>query len=428
MLPLEALILRWLGMTDDQSTFQSLTPSSTSEAVFVFGSDPLAPFYTLMTYNTNEISLSKTYPRKKTAKCEIVQLSVEPLLQKLAPDDGLVTLIFPRLAAMLAIDQGAELAKQHNLAPTHRDEVITAAIQRAAQQEACRLIWNAYDRRYELEHPAIGRNARNPEFAVSPVSPQSPTKPVLHITVSTHGVSPPMTPPTTPPVILVTNPNAMPSPTNSAAAGIRLSALPQPEIDNLLACLDFGNMNLHINANQILQLAPSLFAIDSIVSAILAVAVADPATNPAMATMGIWASVPKAPGSVFSDSVKSYSGSTFFATIAEREEAEEEAKLMKLVHEKDIKKKNKREKKSWFGGKEKAAKKKKVTVKEFDLEKLGHYQAGSRKGEELPAVTRGLMDLLVSMLKMIVWLLATMVQVIVWLLVNVSRAVTSEKF
>jgi len=177
---------------------------------------------------------------------------------------------------------------------------------------------------------------------------------------------------------------------------------------------------------------PSLFAIDSVVSAILAVAVADPTTNPAMATMDIWTSVPKAAGSVFGGSMApSYAGSTFFATIAEREEAEEEAKLMKLLHEKDLKNKEKGDKKkSWLGGKKekKPKAKKQVVVKEFDIEKLTHYQAGDRKGEELPAVTRGALELMISGLKMIVWLLTMLVEVIAWVLVHVSRGVTSEKF
>jgi len=73
-------------------------------------------------------------------------------------------------------------------------------------------------------------------------------------------------------------------------------------------------------------------------------------------------------------------------------------------------------------------KKKAVTMKEFDLEKLGHYQAGARKGEELPAVTRGVVEILISGLKLIVWLLTAMVQMVVWVLVHGTRAVTSEKF
>jgi hypothetical protein len=67
-------------------------------------------------------------------------------------------------------------------------------------------------------------------------------------------------------------------------------------------------------------------------------------------------------------------------------------------------------------------------MREFDLEKLGHYQSGERKGEELPAVTRGAIGGLVMGLKLVVWFLTLVVQVITWLLVHVTRGVTSEKF
>jgi len=134
--------------------------------------------------------------------------------------------------------------------------------------------------------------------------------------------------------------------------------------------------------------------------------------------------------------------------LAEREEAEEEAKLMRKTHENDVRGGgakspgggNKSSSRTWFGWKkafdaedrdEKKGgknKTKKVVVTEFDLEKLGHYQSGERKGEELPVVTRSALSGLVVGLKLLVWALTMIVQVLAWLLVNISRAVTSEKF
>lgn len=400
-----------------------LTLPSLHEAIFTFGYDPLSPFYTLKTFDTNEILVSKASPRKKTAVCEILQSNIEPPERREL--DGLVTLIFPRLAAMLAIDQANELAKQHQLAPTHRDEVVAAAIQRAASQEACRLVWKPEGRRYELEHPAVGRHPRNPEFVASPASPEDTWKPALHIEIAPQASeSPEAISSLRPPVIFVTNPNSLPSP-DPDGSNIRASALPQPDTDNQLAYLDFGSMTLHIDAYKILELMPSLFAIDSVVSAILAVAIADPAINPIMGTMDLWTASPRPAPSVFGgQSVKSYTGSVYYATLAEREEAEEEAKLMKMVHQKDIRAKSKAKPEKV----KKSKKTKKVQVAEFDLEKLNHYQGGSRKGQELPVVSRGIVELLVHGLQVVVWMLTAAVQFLVWAVTHLTRAVTSEKF
>lgn len=404
-----------------------------NEATFTFGSDPTAPFYTMQTFDTNEISISRTNPSRRTSSFDILLISLEPGSRRQAPHDGLVTYIFPKLAAMLAVDQSNELARLHQLAPTHRDEMQAAAVQRAANQEACRLYWREDANRYELEHPAIGRDIRDPNFAISPVGAIADQKPVLHITVSSHNLRSPMSTTYAPPVIYVTNPNAKVSYNStpqSVHAGIRMSTLPQSDIDDPLCSLDLGTMTLHIAAKEILTLMPSLYAIDSIISAVLAVAVADEATNPTMATMDIWQPRPRPAMSQFGGSVKSYTGSTYYATLAEREEAEDEAKLMKQVYKQDRRSRSvETEKKGWFGREKKTkTKTKSIAVAEFDLEKLGVYQAGERKGEELPGVTRTLLAAMIWALQCIVWLLTAFVKLLVWILVNTTRAVTSEKF
>jgi hypothetical protein len=369
-------------------------------------------------------------------KIPILLLSIEAEARRLPPNDGLVTYIFPKLAAMLAIDQSNELATEHGLAPTHRDEMQAEAVERAAAQESCRLTWNEAGRRYELAHPAIGRDLnQSPHFAQSPTSPPEADLPVLHITVSSHALSSPLNMTTAPPVILVTNPNRS-STTVSTPADMRVSTLPAHESDEPLACLDFGTMTLHVSAKLILQLMPSLYAIDSVVSAMLAIAVADEATNPIMAEMDIWTSrsSPVAPGSLFgggSVAGKSCAGSVLYATLAEREEAEEEARLMRQVHAKDTQGKEKKAaKKGFWSRKQKAEKSqpKKILVGEFDLEKLGQYQSGDREGQKLPGVTRSVLKGMVLLLQFIVWSLTTLVRVVAWILVSVTRAVTSEKF
>jgi hypothetical protein len=363
-------------------------------------------------------------------------LSLEAEARRLPPNDGLITYIFPKLAAMLAIDQSNELAAEHGLAPTHRDEMQAEAVARAAAQESCRLSWNESGRRYELAHPAIGRDPnKSSHFAQSPMSAGGADVPVLHITVSSHALSSPRGITTTPPVILVTNPNRSP-PAFSLPADPRVSTHPVHESDEPLASLDFSNMTLHISAKMILQLMPSLYAIDSLVSAILAVAVADEATNPIMAQMDLWTPriAPAGPGSVFgggSVAGKSYAGSVLYATLAEREEAEEEARLMRQVRDKEVRDQAKKNAKKGFWGRKAKSEKgrpKKILVEEFDLEKLGVYQEGDREGQKLPGVTRSALKALVLILQFIVWGLTTLVRVLAWILVGVSRAVTSEKF
>jgi hypothetical protein len=379
---------------------------------------------------------------KRTDVQEVVLSAIESPERRLPPNDGLVSFIFPKMAAMLALNQSAQLAKIHSLAPTDRDDVEAAAIRRAAAQEACHLRWNAAHKRYELEHPAIARRPREPDFVKSPASPHgsimmtSPRESVLHITVSasTPGSSP---------TISVIDPNATASTPNvSAGAGIRLSVIPQSDTTRPLASLDLDNQVLHIDADQILTLMPSLFSIDAIVCAIMAVAVADETTNPILGSLPLWMPRPKAPMSQYGGSVRSYAGSTFFHTLAEREEAEAEARQMEKEHKKDIKQSRKIDtsavggdqdaagKRTWYGkSKERKPKKtKKVVIGEFDLEKLGHYQAGDRKGQELPAPVRGVMSLLVGLLRFVTWSLTMIVSFLCWLLVGMTRCFTSEKF
>ena len=178
---------------------------------------------------------------------------------------------------------------------------------------------------------------------------------------------------------------------------------------------------------------PSLYAIDSVVAAMMAVAVSDEATNPIMAEMPIWTPrrhglvPPPAPASVFGGAsvAGSYNGD-LFATLAEREEAEQEAQMMSQLKKSKSTASKKSTKTSKKGKKQ--SEPKQIVIGEFDLEKYGHYQAGDREGEKLPGVTRTTIKALYITLKFVVWGLTVMVQILTWLLVNVTRAVTSEKF
>jgi hypothetical protein len=237
------------------------------------------------------------------------------------------------------------------------------------------------------------------------------------------------------------------------AATPRTSTLPQADNDEPLAWFDLGTMSLSICAGLTTTIIPSLYAIDSLVAAILTVAVTDPATNPVLANTEMHVpslGTPRTPRSGGSSNRKNrirasiattaqrrnatFSGK-LFATLAEREDAEEEAKLMAQIRASEAKEKKARDKKKNRGGfslfrkKDKTKKPKQIVVEEFDLEKYGHYgKESSRQGQELPEVARVLVSMLVFGLELVVTVLSAGVKCAVWMVVNVTRCVTSEKF
>ena len=393
-------------------------------------------------------------------------LDFENPARRQPPHDGLVTVIFSKLAAMLAVEQAAELSRHHSLAPSEAMEVETNAVNRAASQESCRLIWNERQHRYELQHPSILKH-HSPALVGedgNPISRVQTAKPgILHITVS-------LTPeresePYQPPVIMVTSPRSP----NSIQAGDmeatpRTSTLPQADTDEPLASFDLNTMTLSICAGLVTSTIPSLYAIDSLIAAILAVAVTDEGTYPVLANIEMYVpglESPRTPRQIqqkprksrlFRNSMAStaaktnntYSGK-YFATFAEREEAEEEAKLMAQLRAAESKERSKKKKSSttpekkkggffsFVGGKKNQkkpdGKTKQIIVEEFDLEKYGHFGPGSsREGEELPGPAKMLVNLLVFGLQIVVTLLSAGVKCAVWLVVNMTRCVTSEKF
>lgn len=396
----------------------------------------------------------RNHPFKVNRGVQVMALSFEDPGRRQPPHDGLVTVIFSKLAAMLAVEQAAELTRQHRLAPSEAVEVETHAVTRAASQESCRLIWNERQNRYELQHPSLLKQ-HSPELLGedgNPLSRVQTKKPgILHISVSPSSDSESLQPPT----IVVT----CPTPPNNvraadSAATPRTSTLPQADNDEPLAWFDLGTMSLSICAGLTTAIIPSLYAIDSLVAAILTVAVTDPATNPVLANTEMHVpslGTPRTPGSGGSSNRKNRiraslattaqkTNATFsgklFATLAEREDAEEEAKLMAQIRASEAKEKKKADKKKNGGGgfslfrkKEKKPKTKQIVVEEFDLEKYGQYgKESSRQGEELPGIARVLVNMLVFGLELVVTVLSAGVKCAVWMVVNVTRCVTSEKF
>ncbi|KKK21554.1 hypothetical protein P175DRAFT_0508411 [Aspergillus ochraceoroseus IBT 24754] len=451
----------------------SLRMQRLDAATFVFG-EANAPFYTMQTYSTDELSISRTNPSNPNTKISIMMLQLEDRRRREPPDDGLVSHLFSQLAAMLAIEQAEELARQHRLPLLEAAEVEADALKRAAAQESCRLSWNPTKRLYELQHPSLSKQAPSPALvgaagmALSPV--RSKYSGVLHITVSTPSANPTAeTAPgrAQPPTILVTAP--LPNSSIDAAASPRTSTLPLTDTDEPLASLDLGTMTLTISTPTITNTIPSLYAIDSIVAAILAVAVSDAATNPVLADTPLYnphnnhslspqpqpqPQYPRTPTTPFTGKL--------VATIAEREDAQAGTDLISRIKsaaspslDRQTKPAARFNPQKWLSlpfprsahstpthlpqpeRRSKRAKRQPppstgisipMVAEEFDLEKYGRYGTGSsREGEEVPGAARGAIKLLFWGLKLVVFALTVVFKVLSWVLVAVARCLTSEK-
>ncbi|KAJ5428763.1 hypothetical protein N7445_010217 [Penicillium cf. griseofulvum] len=422
----------------------NLRMTKTGPATFTFGSSQ-NQFYTLQTYSTNELALSRCDPSRPNHDVPIMMMSLEDRIRREHPNDGLVTLLFSRLAAMLAIDQAEEISKQHHLTPDETAEVETDALKRAAAQESCRLSWNRHQRLYELRHPYLSRH--NPPALVGaagiPLSPvRSESSGMVHITVSKPSSD---ASPHQPPTIIVTGPvSSTAMEAAQQAANLRTSVLPVTDFDEPLASLDFATKTLSISPAAVIATIPSLYAIDSLIAAMLAVAVSDEATNPILADMVLGS--PKSSRPPTSYNPGPYSMPVFqgklVTTAAEREDAADSMNLASQIKSAQKKSKDAPRKQSVFRFWNRSSSKPqedirdlkknksgRVVVEEFDLEKYGRYgNSSSRQGEKLPGVTRSILRILFFGLDLIVKGLTLVVKILAWLLVKSTRCVTSEKF
>lgn len=400
--------------------------------------------------------------------------TLESQTRRRTPYDGLVTLLFPKLAAMLAIDEATELTRQNRLSPDIAEQVAADAVKRAAELEGCRLTYDDNHNRYELAIPCL-KTPNQP--AQSPNQRSIQTAPshsgVLHITVSqppdSSSASVIGQATSSDPVIIVTNPyptSQLDAQTHDPATS-RTSTLPiafdDGEAEGPLASLDFGTGTLRISTSHITSMIPSLYAIDTIVSAMFAIAVADESTNRVMAALPVGvrperkqhkrlpslssrlpsiSGIPRraqTAGSVVSVNTIGTSHThiqpkILVATLAERadhdlDDNEDEATLMSKLSKSKSKSSKKATKmhpspasiKSKSKDKSKL-KTKKIMVAEIDLEK---YAEG---GNELPGVTRGTLKGMFLTLQFICWILTCFVEMMAWILVKMTRFVTSENF
>ncbi|KAL3482359.1 hypothetical protein BJX99DRAFT_216886 [Aspergillus californicus] len=458
---------------DDSGNFH-LRMERINPATFVFG-DPNSPFYIMQTFSTNEISITRGNPYNPNNNIPIMMLQLADRRRREASDDGLVSHLFSRLAAMLAIDQATELSRQHQLSPPDAAEVEANALRRAAALESCKLSWNATKRAYELHHPSLRKQqtqrATPPALVGAAGIALSPTRPqyasgALQISVSTPTIvrGQPQAP-----TIVVTAPlpnNAVEGAT-AIMASPRISTLPlsgsQSDSDDALASLDLRTMTLSISASAICNTIPSLYAIDSIVAAILAVAMSDLSTNPVLADMHLYdpnkVKPPTPPQPAYTNT---NNRPQLFATLAERDDLDADTNAgtrsldLPQIHPRTQTQPQTR--RSWLSlsplrskiaqiqhsRRQKAKSKSKAiastdstpVAEEIDLEKYGIRSSASAaatssnkkiKDNELPGLARGLIKLFLWGLKLVFWALGVAFKILEWAFKVVLRAITGEK-
>lgn len=368
-------------------------------------------------------------------------LTLENCTRREPPNDGLVSVISSRIAAMLAIEQVDELVKQQHLTPSEALEAERKALKRAEEQESCRLVWNQDLRLFTLEHPSFSKQS-TPALVGAAGIPLSPARSkgsgAVHITVS----APPNDNNFQPPTILAT----IPTPSNSTSTDSsrlaptpRTSTLPLTDTDGPLASLDLSTKTLHISSGAVIATIPSLYAIDSVVAGVLAVAVADEGSRGVLMGMEMGMGT----GRFQNQSTRQ----ELVSSVAERDDAVMGCALVEGVKsgpntstvDNDKQKPSDDTPKPFFwnwlrkphprGPKQKKQKNKQIVIEEFDLEKYGRYgPSSSREGEKLPSIARGVLRVLFWGLDLVVKLLTATVKMLAWVLVNLTRCVTSERF
>ncbi|KAI9778863.1 MAG: hypothetical protein M1839_007826 [Geoglossum umbratile] len=139
----------------------SFTPTQ-SEA-FSFGPSREEPFYDFQTLKENsfdaaysEVIVRRHDPVKRSI-IPVITLDLEPPSRRNPPEDGLITLIYPKVAAMMALDATASQVKNRNVEPSDAEAMARDAVREAASKECCKLLWDSEKERYHLWHPGLNK-------------------------------------------------------------------------------------------------------------------------------------------------------------------------------------------------------------------------------------------------------------------------------
>ncbi|KAI9734519.1 MAG: hypothetical protein M1834_002119 [Cirrosporium novae-zelandiae] len=349
-------------------------------SLFTFGTSiPHRPFYTLQTFNT-DITIRRTHPLKPRLSVPIMILHLEPPSRRLPPADGLVTTIFPKLAAMLAIDQAAEMVEANNMTPQEAEIMAQAAVQRAAESEACKLIWSDASNRYELYHPQLTSLLSDSNQQPTSSSPSEPLLP-FHIIINPTSLTDPT------PQIELTHPN-------------------NPSPSSILASFSLSTHTLTLRPDLYNPLLPnSLYATDVITSTLIAISLVDPSCNPVLA------SLPLSTESYDLPPTRSLQYSPTSSTTTTS------ISVMKQKNKKK-KKNNKRGANGFVEDVEKFA----------GIAVGGYYESenGEKVGEKMPFVVRGFVKLIYWGFKMLLWMVGVAFNVLYAILIGLGKCVGTE--
>lgn len=377
----------------------------------------------------NDIEVHRTHPSKPNTKSPVVTLNIGDLGQ--SPPTGIGLALFPKLAEIVTREHTLDLARQHQLSPQCVMEIEIDAVRRAEAENSCILELYPGQNRYNLYYAAPDRR----DIASSTVYMQSQHQHhgLLHATVSTS----------------LPNTIAM-----RQYPKIQI-ALPNQDLNTTppLIALDLETMALSISVEQIRSTIPSLYAIDTMVAAILTIAVSNETCKSVLAGMSIQS---PQQGNIQNlhqidplplETTVDKTDIQLFATQAEREEAEQEAALMDQIRSSprpktkqrfslmsilgrksdkdhdmghDIELKTKRKK-----GKKKS---KPVVTENIDLE-YGHSEESTHAhaGKELPGPTRALLKLINWSFSVVIWVLTKGAKVMARTVIAMTKCLTRGK-
>lgn len=131
---------------------------------FTFGPSKDQPFYDFQTLKPNSYStefsechIRRRDPRKGTI-IPVMSFNLEPASRRDSPQDGLITTLYPKIAAMMALDSAAQL---HTSSTGDMEALRISAVREAARKEECKLFWDHDSQRYYLLHPGLKSSSSN---------------------------------------------------------------------------------------------------------------------------------------------------------------------------------------------------------------------------------------------------------------------------
>lgn len=164
--------------------------------------------------------------------------TLEPASRRDSPQDGLITALYPKIAAMMALDSAAHL----HTSTGDTEALRASAVREAAKKEECKLFWDHDSQRYYLLHPGLkshnnhnDQNVEGQRFVIIP-------EPGVGFDLP------------------------------GARGTIRLmDTTPQ---NNTLVSLEFGTATLLIDTSATIKI-PSFYMVDIAISALIAVALVE---------------------------------------------------------------------------------------------------------------------------------------------------------